>query len=249
MARTTRPHSLAWRVVGVLAPIALVLVLVTSNVRWASNSLPLYTALFDRHNVTQRSGITTEGLRAVGQEIQDYFNSDTEPLLVVAEVNGQRTTLFSDQEVEHMADVKGMFHLTWQVQTGSALFLLLLGSIGAVRFRSGAWSLVGRWLRNGAALTIAAVLILGTISAVAFGPLFTAFHRLGFRNNLWLLDPRTDPLVQIFPFGFWRDVTLLIGLAAIVEAVLVLVAVYGGRACCASGLRLESDSPRSKRSR
>jgi integral membrane protein (TIGR01906 family) len=228
MAGTTRLRSLVWRIVGVLAPIALLLVLVTSNVHWASNNLPLYTALFDRNNVTLRSGITTEGLRAVGQDIQDYFNSDTEPLLVMAEVNSQRIILFSDQEVEHMADVKGMFHLTWQVQRGSALFLLLMGAIGAMRFRSAAWSLVGRWMRNGAALTIAAVLILGTISTVAFGPLFTAFHRLGFRNDLWLLNPRTDPLVQIFPFNFWRDVTLLIGIATIVEAVLVLVAVYVG---------------------
>ena len=33
-----------------------------------------------------------------------------------------------------------------------------------------------------------------------------------------MFDPRTDYLVQVFPFGFWRDITLLIGAVTLVGA-------------------------------
>ncbi|MCH8848858.1 MAG: hypothetical protein IIC32_07795, partial [Chloroflexi bacterium] len=42
----------SWAVVGWLAPVALMLLLVTSNVRFAVGSLPVYDALFERHGVS-----------------------------------------------------------------------------------------------------------------------------------------------------------------------------------------------------
>ena len=215
-----------WRLAGVLASLAVMLVLVTTNVRFATNSISLYSFLFERHDVSERTGISPDGLRTVGSQVQAYFGTEVEPLYVEAEVYGLRRPLFSEVEVTHMADVKGLFHLTWRVQGASGLFLLLLVIAATVRFRGGAWHVLAAWARNGAILSAATVVIIGVVSAVAFGPLFTLFHRLGFRNDLWLLDPRTDLLVQFFPFGFWRDVTLLIGLATVVEAGLLFLAAH-----------------------
>jgi len=215
-----------WRLASALASLAVMLVLITTNVRLATNSISLYAFLFERHNVSERTGISPDGLRTVGTQVQAYFSTEVGPLYVEAEVYGLRRPLFSEAEVAHMADVKGLFHLTWRVQGASGLFLLLMVIAAAVRFRGGAWYVLATWTRNGAALTAATVAAVGAVSAVAFGPLFTLFHRLGFRNDLWLLDPRTDLLVQFFPFGFWRDVTLLIGLAAVVEAGLLFFAAH-----------------------
>jgi integral membrane protein (TIGR01906 family) len=216
----------SWRLLGVLAPVAVVLVLVTTSVRWATNSLPLYDRLFERHGVAERTGITPQGLRSVGAQIQEYFATDVEPLQVEAEVYGLLRPLFSRREALHMADVKSLFRVTWRVQGASALFLLMVAGATAARLRGHAWPIVAKWARNGAILTGTAVVVIGAASAVAFGPLFTLFHRLGFRNDLWVLDPRTDYLIQLFPFGFWRDVTLIIGVAALVEAALLLVVAH-----------------------
>ena len=217
----------SWRVAGVLVPLAMLLLLVTTNVGWATNSLSLYSALFERHHVAEHTGITEDDLRSVGAEIQEYFRAQEGPLQVEAEVYGLRGPLFSEREAAHMADVKGLFHITWRVQGASALFLVLMVAAAALRLRRNTWVLAAQWARSSALLTLGAVISIGAVSAVAFGPLFTFFHRLGFRNDLWLLDPRTDLLVQIFPFGFWRDVTLLIGIATVVEAALLLLLAKG----------------------
>ena len=207
-----------WRVAGVLVPVALAVALITTNVRLATGSITLWDALFERHHVAERTGIAPGDLRNVGREVQEYFDGDAEPFQVVARVQGQERPLFSRQEALHMSDVRGLFHLTWRVQEASILFLALMVGAAFLRYRRRAWSDVGRWARHGAVLAGVFVVAVGLISAVAFGPLFDLFHNIGFRNDLWQLDPNRDFLVMIFPFGFWRDITLLIGVATLVEA-------------------------------
>ena len=69
-----------WTVIGWLAPVAFMLLLITSSVCLSANSLWLYERLFERNQVPARTGITIEGLRDVSGQIQDYFGSDTEPM-------------------------------------------------------------------------------------------------------------------------------------------------------------------------
>ena len=47
------------------------------------------------------------------------------------------------------------------------------------------------------------VLIIVIWAAVNFEGLFYAFHRLLFRNDLWLLDPQKDLLLQLMPLPFF----------------------------------------------
>lgn len=213
----------SWAVVGWLAPVALMLLLVTSTVRFAVGSLPVYEALFDRHSVAARTGITPEGLRGVGRQIQGYFASEAEPLRVRAAVAGVERDLFGADEVSHMADVKALLRRTFRIQGASALFLALVGGLAAASFRRAAWGRLGTWLRRGALFTVGIIAVLGIGSLVAFDQLFLLFHYIGFPQGNFLFDVRTDYLVRVFPFGFWRDITLLIGAMTIVEA----TALYG----------------------
>ena len=207
----------SWAVVGWLAPVALMLLLVTSNVRFAVGSLPVYDALFERHGVSARTGITPEGLRGVGRQFQEYFTSEAEPLRVRAEVDGVERGLFGADEVSHMADVKQLILLTFSVQRASAMFLLLVTGLAVYAFRRAVWGTLAAWLRRGPLVTTGVIAVLGIAALVAFDPLFTLFHNLAFPQGNFLF-PRTADLVRAFPFGFWRDMTLLIGAMTLVEA-------------------------------
>ena len=212
----------SWAVVGWLAPVALMLLLVTSNVRFAVGSLPVYEALFDRHGVAARTGITPEGLRGVGRQIQEYFASEAEPLRVRAAVEGVERDLFGADEVSHMADVKALLRLTFSVQGASAMFLLLVTGLAAYAFRRALLETLAVWLRRGPLITGGVIATLGVAALVAFDPLFTLFHNIAFPQGNFLF-PRTADLVRVFPFGFWRDMTLLIGAMTLLET----AALYG----------------------
>ena len=206
-----------WRIVEWVAPVALGLLLVTTTVRCTAESLTLYEALFERHSVSERTGITPEGLAHVGREVQEYFASRTDDRLsVTVRVHGVPRTLFNENEVSHMADVKALFLRVYNVQRLAAVLLIALGLLAAWRLRRGAYLVIGAWMRRSAALTAAVILVLGLLSTVAFQQVFTVFHYIGFPQGNWVFDPRTEYLVQVFPFGFWRDITLLIGVAILV---------------------------------
>ncbi len=208
-----------WRIAGWVATVALGLLMVTTTVRCAAESLPLYEALFERHSVSERTGITPEGLVHVGREVQAYFASGTDaPLSVTVQVYGVPRTLFNENEVSHMADVKALFRRVYRVQAISAVLLTALVLLAAWRLGREALGVAASWLRRGSALTAAVILILGLLSVVAFRQVFIVFHYIGFPQGNWVFDPRTEYLVQVFPFGFWRDITLLIGAFILLEA-------------------------------
>ena len=58
-------------------------------------------------------------------------------------------------------------------------------------------------------------------SSINFSWIFTQFHLLSFSNDLWILDPRKDKLIMMFPQRFFLETTLLIGLFTIVEYLII----------------------------
>ena len=61
------------------------------------------------------------------------------------------------------------------------------------------------------------VTMIGIIST-DFSKYFIVFHKIFFNNDLWVLDPRTDMLINIVPEGFFFDTAARI---ALVFAVIV----------------------------
>ena len=77
------------------------------------------------------------------------------------------------------------------------------------------------WL-SGAVFAVALALI-GIIST-DFSKYFIVFHKIFFNNDLWVLDPRTDMLINIVPEGFFFDTAARI---AMVFAGIVMVFFVG----------------------
>jgi integral membrane protein (TIGR01906 family) len=93
-----------------------------------------------------------------------------------------------------------------------------------------AWGAIAggmRWL-------IVGVVVAGVIAAVAFDALFEVFHELFFPAGSFTFDPRTDHLVQLFPFDFWSETTIVVGV--VIVALAAVVAVVAGRRARAAGI-------------
>ena len=71
-------------------------------------------------------------------------------------------------------------------------------------------------------MTLISVFLVGLVAIASFEQLFLLFHRLSFANDLWILDPRTDYLLILFPGGFWFDATMRVALTSVLGAVLLL---------------------------
>ena len=75
----------------------------------------------------------------------------------------------------------------------------------------------------GGAVTLALVVVVGLAALVGFDRLFLAFHLISFTNDLWILDPRRDVLLMMFPQGFFFEATMWIVGSTVVEAVILTI--------------------------
>jgi integral membrane protein (TIGR01906 family) len=134
------------------------------------------------------------------------------------EVRG--TPVLEERERSHMRDVRGVFAGFFLVAAMAAVGLVVLIA-GARRMGhpERAWSAIGTGMRG----LIVAIVVAGVVSAVAFDQLFELFHTLFFPAGSFTFDPRTDRLVQLFPFTFWSETTIVLGAVIVVAAALLSV--------------------------
>jgi len=124
------------------------------------------------------------------------------------------SSLFSERELSHMADVKVFFKSIMNLWLGLVIFLIGIGFLAwRVRRLSRFWSAAsfGGWLTLG---------ILGLILVTVFlnfSALFTAFHRLFFTGDTWLFY-FSDTLIRLFPLRLWQDLFIAIGVLSIAGA-------------------------------
>jgi integral membrane protein (TIGR01906 family) len=60
---------------------------------------------------------------------------------------------------------------------------------------------------------------LGFLSLTGFDDVFLIFHQVSFSNDLWILDPKTDYLIMLFPLRFWFDITLKVAVVSLIISI------------------------------
>jgi len=213
----------------VLFIIAVPVFLLLTNVRIAATEPRVYNYSYRQYDAPLRTGIDRAQLDAATGEIVDYFRtgSGDELLDVRVVVDGEEQALYTQREVLHMRDVRSLMQFSFRLQ--EIAFVYLVSYIVVVFL----WSRE-RALRELATQSLlaggATVAILGA-GAIAvllgFDTLFEQFHLLSFSNDFWQLNPATDRLIQMFPQGFWFDVTLAVGVITAMQGGLVALAGYG----------------------
>jgi integral membrane protein (TIGR01906 family) len=125
--------------------------------------------------------------------------------------------VLNERERGHMRDVRGVFIGFF------AVALVLSAGAMAVAARRDAAGRRASWAaaRGGAVGLVVVLVVSGAVALVAFDALFETFHRLFFPGGSYTFDPSTDRLVQLFPFRFWQETAIAVGVVSVVVAAVV----------------------------
>jgi integral membrane protein (TIGR01906 family) len=211
-----------------LLGVAMAIVIVTVTV------LPFLTPQWvafeqDRANATGWTGYSNEELRTA----TDAILSDLVfgPPDFDIEVRGEPVLV--ERERGHMRDVRSVFTGLWVLAAASVVLLAVVALRGD---RQATW----RAMRRGALLLAGVVVALGVVALVAFDALFELFHAIFFPAGSYTFDPATERLVQLFPFQFWQETAIVLGIAIIALA-LIVATVASRRAPAARRSRSTAD--------
>ncbi len=149
-----------------------------------------------------------------------------------ATIDGVTAPFFTDREKSHLSDCRDVFSSVINFRTAS--ILLTIGLLFAIYYsikkrtektpereqRELAKPIVRKRfavvLSQGYLISLAILVVLALILVVIgmqnFTYLFTEFHHVFFDNDLWLLDPSVDNLVNVMQEDVFADAAMDIGL-------------------------------------
>ncbi len=196
--------------VSILASMLFIIMSLFNSILMVAFDIDFYEAQYELLGRPQAIGISEDELTRVTGELLDYMAGRREALDSRAVIRGEERYVFNEREISHMVDVKNLFAKANMTRNASLIaFIAILILLYAVFGRS-AWS---RFFKSYIAVSSAVFLLLGALYLFAvldFTLFWDLFHRLTFDNYLWLLDPRTDILIQMVPEQFFYNTVMRI---------------------------------------
>ena len=190
---------------GVLCAFCLMFILLVTSVEAVVYWTPGYFEKeYTKYNVAAAVDMEMDDLLDVTDEMMAYLKGKREDLHVPTIVGGEEREFFNEREIAHMEDVQGLFL--------GAIFLrrLCLGIIAAsiillILAKSDIKHLLPKMICIGTGLFFFLIAALSLIISTDFTKYFIIFHKIFFDNDLWILDPSTDLLINIVPEPFFMD--------------------------------------------
>lgn len=216
--------KLLQRLPGIVCAFCLMIVFLITSVEAVTYWTPgYYEHEYEKYNVTAAVRMEMDDLLQVTDEMMDYLRGDRDDLHVMTVVDGSPREFFNAREIAHMEDVRGLFlgaiTLRRVCLAAAAICVLLMTALKADLKRT-----LPRMLCVGTGLFFLLAAGIGLLIASDFSRYFVVFHHIFFDNDLWILNPATDLLINIVPEPFFADTALRIGLT-FGGAVLVFFAV------------------------
>ena len=212
------------RVLSALCGAFVVLGMILNCVNFFCFYKPFYQREYQKLETAEQIGMSSEDLQSATDALLGYLRGRREDLHVTAIIHGQQREVFNQREILHMADVKTLY--LWAMRIGNGLLIL------AVAFYLWAWiskrdksAILGGYLQ-GNYILLGLIAALGIYAALDFNSFWTGFHQIFFTNDLWLLDPRTDILIQMVPEQFFFDLVMRIVVSAAVIIAVLMVAAH-----------------------
>lgn len=206
MSKNKRTNPLFQFLLGLL----LCLLIISASVTVTLNFRPLYYLDISLLGIEQMSGMSRADIIKNYDALIDYnslFNHD--PLEFP-------TLTMSETGRIHFEEVKKVFDLFGYM----ALILLLpviIGMIISHRHRSGSY------LITGGILGILIPAALGALIYTNWDMVFVKFHEIVFRNDYWIFDASTDPVIMMLPDTFFMHCAIMIIALIIIASILCII--------------------------
>jgi len=204
----------------ILAPVMFLL----TDVQLIAYNREYYREEYNKYRIPEYIGMDMPNLMDSTEKLLLYLENKRADLDFKAGFNNGDEEFFSQRDKEHMVDVKGLFIKGRLIRDFSALYVLIviLTLFWRKPFKKQMRKLAGYSVAAALAGLIP-VIVLIILMNIDFYKYFTIFHEIFFTNELWLLDPATDRLINIFPQDLFTDMAFRISYFYIAEMAAILI--------------------------
>lgn len=170
-------------------------------------------------------GMSLDDAVHVTEDMLDYCIGKIDTLDdTEATIGGMTAPFFTDREKSHLADCRELFMAGMRARVIAALiFIAFVIYICTHNGRERSLYLLSRgYLQSFAAVIILAAVI-AVLAMIDFTFVFTEFHHIFFDNDLWILYPDKDNLINIMQEDVFADAAKWIGGIFAISSVMIAV--------------------------
>ena len=214
---------------GVFCVLSLMIVALISAVDIAVyGNINYFQKEYQKYRVTESVNIEEKELLLVTKEMMSYLRGTRDDLHIKAVIDGKEQEFFNEKEIAHMEDVQVLFIGGQWLRVISGILFVIASAFLIFQNKK---EFLLKVLRNGMIFFIAAIAAIAALISTNFTKYFVIFHKIFFSNNIWILNPDTDRLINIVPEGFFIDTSIRI-------AILFFVMILGVSVICSILLKL-----------
>ena len=147
-------------------------------------------------------------------EILGYFRGN----------NNLDVNYYSNQALSHLIDVKRLINFAFVIDT---ILLILVFLHLAYFVKKHKRRIIKRSAVLASIITVALILLVLIANLLNFDYFFVEFHKIFFRNNLWLF-PSDDNLIKLFPPEFFVSFVNQLVTNILISILALLILVYFG---------------------
>lgn len=210
-------------ILGFIFIISLNISLLFLDVQMATFDIKFYEKKFEEYNVYKKTNIQKEDLKKVTIEMLDYMKGKRENLIIETNIGQEKEIVFGERERLHMVDVKNLFEIGFKIRDISIIIFLITFIIFIKYYKN----ILYKLLLFSATIPMIAMVIFGILISIDFSKYFTIFHEILFTNDLWLLNPKTDILIQMLPLNFFYSISIRILTYFILQLILIFILGFG----------------------
>ena len=182
-----------------------------------------YAKEYAKEQTAAYVGVSSAELTGATDTLLAYILDERSDLDFKAVINGETRQYYNEREKAHMVDVKALYLSAVNFMIWGAICAAGLFAACFVIWKRKALAFVLEGIYKTVIVILAAFAALAVWAAIDFNGFWTDFHLVFFRNDLWLLDPRTDLMIRMFSSGFFFD--LVFKILALFLGVLIAAAV------------------------
>ncbi|MDR2833547.1 MAG: TIGR01906 family membrane protein [Streptococcaceae bacterium] len=185
-----KKNYLLWQVGEFFGKFAIIMFVISGAALLTIHNRSLYQFVLHRENLGQHVGLSNEVVLKNYDILMSYMNNPFKEVLDMPDFPSSR------QGLQHFAEVRVLFIFA----IGVFIVSTLLGIWYVLRMRREKtyWKLI-----NLGKISMVAPIVLGLMSVMMFNQIFYWFHRLLFRNDYWIYDPKVDPIILVLPESYF----------------------------------------------
>jgi len=187
--------------------------------QYSSLNIKYFEAKFGENNTEERTGIEKKELLDISKEIIKYLDGERDNFEI--KISDDEKPVFGYREIEHMKDVKNLFDKGFIIRDILFLTTILSFLILKVFYREK----IAKTIITGGIIFTFFFMLIGVIIVFNFDKAFVVFHEILFSNDLWILNPNEDVLIQMLPSNFFSDLGIQIVKRYIITIIILIISM------------------------